>query len=121
MAAVDLDFEQLQAAGLPDNAIYVAEDLNGNIGYIISVSTICGETIDSPENQSVIKVLMKLYQACLIAQQNVNANVPEEQQLTAFPAVTTAGTVADGFIEQTATIKSRVDISSAIKIVGTVG
>lgn len=119
MAAItDLTFSQLSdALGIP-GAVSVGEDTQGNITVQLSISAINGETVNNLSGTGVVKLLTRLREACHKAQETINQGQAEGEKLDAFPAAVSSGTVVDGYVMQSGTVKSKIAVATATQIVG---
>lgn len=115
----DLTFQQLSDAfeGQGD-PIYVAGDINGNIGVIISLTALSGEAVSDLGVTGVVKAVTRLLALCRKAQAAANEPLPIGEKLAAFPAAMSNNTLFNGQIEITEMVKSRVLIDSATKVIG---
>lgn len=107
-------------AQVPQNAIFVGEDPIGNIGVQISLSLLLGEPVINVNDPCMVKLMTRLREACASAQEVANQNQGEGERLNAFPPATSSGTVIDGYVTQAGAINSRIKVSTATEIVGTV-
>lgn len=74
--------------------------------------------INSQQNPlGVLKFVTKLLDACKIAQDRVNAEIPKGEKLNSFPAVTNKAP-ANNLVEITRTVVTKSDLNTATKVVG---
>ena len=117
-ALTDLTWAQL-ADALEGNAkIFVGEDPVGNIGVLISVPAVNGDTVGTLTDQGVVKFLLRLREAARAAQETANQNQTPGEMLDAFPAAVSDGIVTDGYVNQTSSIKAAIKVTSATDISG---
>jgi hypothetical protein len=121
MAAInDLTWQQLNEALGETGQIFLGEDTQGNIGVLISVSTVNGSVAGNLSTNGVVKFLMRLREAAAEAQILINETQAVGEKLNAFPPSTSNGTVINGAITQTGSIQAAIVVSSASEVVGTV-
>lgn len=120
MAAItDLTFEQLIAQSESDSELFfVGEDVNGNLGVLISLSALNAESVADLTSSGVIKMMSRLISLCRKAQAEANQNQPVGEKLNAFPDPVSSGTITNGYVEITDAIKSRIVVASATQIEG---
>lgn len=120
MAAItDLTFEQLNTALDIDGAMFLGEDPVGNVSIMISIAAINDdETANALTRTGVVKLMTRLIEACRRAQIAANESQVVGEMLDAFPSSTSNGVVSEGYFQQTASVKSRIAVSSATVIVG---
>jgi len=107
-------------AQLPANSFFVGEDPVGNIGVMVSLSLLFGDTVPNLNQLCMVKLMTRLREACSTAQAIANENQLEGEKLNAFPPATSGGAVVDGYVTQSGVINSRIRVASATEIVGTV-
>jgi hypothetical protein len=87
---------------------------------MVSLSLLFDEPVNNLNQLCIVKLMTRLREACSTAQELANANQTEGERLNAFPPATSSGAVVDGYVTQTGSINSRIRVSSATEIVGTV-
>lgn len=118
-AIVDLSFEQVVAEYDSDSeAFFVGEDTSGNIGVLISLTALMGEPVENLTSGGVVKMCNRLLNLCRKAQATVNQNQVDGEKLNAFLNSVSSGTIQDGYVEITDSMKSRIVVSSATRIEG---
>lgn len=115
----DLSFEQLQAEFDSDGDVFfVGEDTLGNLGVMISLTVLSGGPIEDLTSTGVVKAVSRLLDLCRKAQTTANQSLQSGERLNAFPTPVSNGTLADGYIEVTEALKSRIVVASATEIIG---
>lgn len=118
-ALTDLTYEQLAAqVESADDAFFVGEDTAGNITVLISVTALVGQPVENLTDAGIIKLVTRLTNFCRKAQDSANETQIEGEKLNAFPTPISSGTLQDGYVEVTESIKSRIIVSSATQVVG---
>jgi hypothetical protein len=118
MAITDLTPTQLLNTGLNPNAFFIGEDIEGNIGVLVSLPLLIEQDVPSLDTACVVKLMTRLREACAQAQTRVNLENPDPDKLGAFPASQSNGIIVDGFVSQIGEIRSRIKVSSASVIEG---
>lgn len=118
-ALTDLTYDQLieQFEGV-DDAFFVGEDTAGNISVLISVTALTGTPVENLTDAGVIKLVTRLTNLCRKAQEAANELQTEGEKLNAFPQPISSGTLQNGYVDVTESIKSRIIVSSATQIEG---
>lgn len=118
-ALTDLTYDQLadQFEGA-DDAFFVGEDTAGNITVLISVTALAGQPVENLTDAGVIKLVTRLTNLCRKAQDVANLTQSDGEKLNAFPQPVSSGTLQDGYVDVSESIKSRIIVSSASQIVG---
>lgn len=118
-ALTDLTYDQLaeQFEGA-DDAFFVGEDTAGNITVLISVTALAGQPVEALNDAGVIKLVTRLTNLCRKAQQAANETQVEGEKLNAFPQPVSSGTLQNGYVDVTESIRSRIIVSSATQIEG---
>lgn len=84
----------------------------------IDIKLLIGEIEEiSPIDGGVVKAIDRLLEACYVAQERANDNMPDEERLASFVAPIES-TPIDGYVPITRTMVSRADLSSVTRIIG---
>ena len=119
MAAItDLNWQQLGDALGGNGQVFLGEDAQGNIGVLISVSTVNNSLAGGLNTGGVVKFLMRLREAAAQAQVLINETQEVGEKLNAFPPSSSTGSVVNGAITQTGTIQAAIVVASASEVVG---
>lgn len=117
-AITDLSWQQLAAVLGGNSKVFLGEDPDGNIGVLISVSSVNGEAAASTNATGVVKCLMRHLAAASSAQSLANEVEGVTEKLAAFPAATTEGAIVNGYVVQKGEIKAAIGVASATQVVG---
>ena len=119
-AITDLQWQQLATALGGNGKIFIGEDSNGDLGVLISVSLVNGQSVTNLSSVGVVKFLVRLREAAHLAQEAVNQNQAVGEKLNAFPQAVSDGTLNNGTVIQTGKIQSAIVVASAAEVVGQV-
>lgn len=122
MAALqDLTWTQVQTAfmalGYGNNVVTldsygIAASINPS--QVLSV----GNTTRLVEGGGVIEFVVKLLEACRIAQERANGTLPTAEKLTSFPSPTIGGTIVNNFVPLSRSVVGKYDQGTVTNIIG---